>query len=152
MSARRGPLLCSPVHAPLPITPLSHAQVKHTTHCTPHHAKHHKAGPCCVCLSFVAPILWIFINSRSGLRGDAIACALPSSQGCAQALGDTASPGAEQKEISSCVPPPCYFPRSLPESTVKTAAKALSFSPSMTLLEWTSSRHMRLKPTTSRRM
>lgn len=40
----------------------------------------------------------------------------------------------------------------LPESTVKTAAKALSLSPSMTLLEWTSSKHMRLNPTTSRTM
>lgn len=41
---------------------------------------------------------------------------------------------------------------SWPESTVKTAAKALSLSPSMTLLEWTSSKHMRLKPTSSRTM
>lgn len=41
---------------------------------------------------------------------------------------------------------------SRPESTVKTAAKALSLRPSMTLLEWTSSKHMRLKPTTSRTM
>lgn len=40
----------------------------------------------------------------------------------------------------------------LPDNTVKTAAKALSLSPSMTLLEWKSSRHMRLKPTTSSRM
>lgn len=40
----------------------------------------------------------------------------------------------------------------LPDRTVKTAAKALSLSPSMTLLEWKSSRHMRLKPTTSSRM
>lgn len=40
----------------------------------------------------------------------------------------------------------------LPESTVKTAAKALSLSPSMTLLVWTSSKHMRLNPTTSRMM
>lgn len=40
----------------------------------------------------------------------------------------------------------------IPESTVKMAAKALSLSPSMTLLECTSSKHMRLKPTTSRIM
>lgn len=42
--------------------------------------------------------------------------------------------------------------KKIPESTVKTAAKALSLSPSMTLLELNSSKHMRLKPTTSRTM
>lgn len=40
----------------------------------------------------------------------------------------------------------------VPERTVKTAAKAFSLSPSMTLLEWINSIHMRLKPTTSRMM
>ena len=40
----------------------------------------------------------------------------------------------------------------LPDRTVKIAAKALSLRPSMMLLEWTSSRHIRLKPTMSRMM
>lgn len=40
----------------------------------------------------------------------------------------------------------------VPDSTVKTAAKALSLSPSITLLEWKSSRHIRLKPTTKSMM
>lgn len=43
---------------------------------------------------------------------------------------------------------------SVPERTVKIAAKAFSFSPSIMLLvlEWTSSRHIRLKPTINRTM
>lgn len=40
----------------------------------------------------------------------------------------------------------------IPERTVKTAAKAFSLSPSMTLLAWINSMHMRLNPTISRRM
>lgn len=35
---------------------------------------------------------------------------------------------------------------------MKTAAKAFSFKPSITLLEWKSSKHIRLKPTTSSMM